>query len=121
MTKYAKYSIWLAKAIVVFTAVLSFLKFFVTYDDVYAAMFASNVSVFMALDIYSHVTELKKRIGFIENRQSLIETRQLRIENSQDDFVSAKWFLEFEKDVYNRLNDCKKHVDNLTKTLSGDE
>lgn len=121
MTKYAKYSIWLAKAIVVFTAAISFLKFFVTYDDVYAAMFAANVSVFMALDIYSHVTELKKRIGFIENRQSLIETRQLRIENRQDDFVSAKWFLEFEKDVYNRLNDCKKRVDNLTETLSGDE
>lgn len=121
MTKYAKYSIWLAKAIVVFTAAIAFLKFFVTYDDVYATMFAANVSVFMALDIYSHVTELKKRIGFIENRQSLIETRQLRIENRQDDLVSAKWFLEFEKDVYNRLNDCKKCVDKLTKTLSGDE
>ena len=114
MSKYAKYSIWLAKAIVVFTAAIAVVKFFVTYDDVYAAMFAANVSVFMALDIYSHVTELKKRIGFIENRQSLIENRQ-------DDFVSAKWFLEFEKDVYNRLNDCKKCVDNLTKTLNGDE
>lgn len=112
---------WLAKAIVVFTAVLSFAKFFVTYEDVYASMFAANVSVFMALDIYSNVTKLNKRIGFIENRQSLIETRQLRIENRQDDFVSAKWFLEFEKDVYNRLNDCKKCVDNLTKTLNGDE
>lgn len=114
MTKYAKYSMWLAKAIVVFTAAIAFMKFFVTYEDVYASMFAANVSVFMALDIYSNVAELKKRIGFIENRQSLIETRQ-------DDFVSAEWFLEFEKDVYNRLNDCKKCVDNLTKTLNGDE
>ena len=114
MNKYAKYSIWLAKAIVVFTAVIAFMKFFLTYEDVYAAMFAANVSVFMALDIYSNVTDLKKRIGFIENRQSLIENRQ-------DDFVSAKWFLEFEKDVYNRLNDCKKCVDKLTKTLNGDE
>lgn len=114
MTKYAKYSMWLAKAIIVFTAAIAFVKFFMTGDDVYAAMFAANVAVFMALDIYSHVTELKKRIGFIENRQSLIDNRQ-------DDFVSAKWFLEFEKDVYNRLNDCKKHVDNLTKTLNGDE
>lgn len=114
MTKYAKYSMWLAKAIVVFTAVLSFAKFFVTYEDVYASMFAANVSVFMALDIYSNVTKLNKRIGFIENRQSLIETHQY-------DFVSAKWFLEFEKDVYKRLNDCKKCVDNLTKTLNGDE
>lgn len=114
MTKYAKYSMWLAKAIIVFTAAIAFVKFFMTGDDVYAAMFAANVAVFMALDIYSHVTELKKRIGFIENRQSLIDNRQ-------DDFVSAKWFLEFEKDVYNRLNDCKKRVDNLTETLSGDE
>lgn len=61
MSKYARYSIWLAKAIVVFTAVLSFVKFFVTYDDVYAAMFAASVSVFMALDIYGHMTELKER------------------------------------------------------------
>ena len=114
MTKYAKYSMWLAKAIIVFTAAIAFMKFFMTYEDVYASMFAANVSVFMALDIYSHVTKLNKRIGFIENRQSLIENRQ-------DDSVSAKWFLEFEKDVYNRLNDCKQRVDKLTKTLNGDE
>lgn len=120
MTKYAKYSMWLAKAIVAIASAIAFVKFFVTYDDVYAAMFAADVAVFMALDIYSHVTELKKRIGFIENRQSLIENRQLLIENRQDDFVSEKWFLEFEKDIYNRLNDCKKCVDNLTKTISGD-
>ena len=107
MSKYAKYSIWLAKAIIAIAAAIAFVKFFMTGDDVYAAMFAANVSVFMALDIYSNVSDLKKRIGFIENRQ--------------DDFVSAKWFLEFEKDVYNRLNDCKKCVDNLTKTLNGDE
>lgn len=69
MSKYAKYSMWLAKAIVVFTAVLSFAKFFVTYDDVYASMFAANVSVFMALDIYSHMTEIKKRIEIIESKQ----------------------------------------------------
>ena len=107
MSKYAKYSIWLAKAIIAIASAIAFVKFFMTGDDVYAAMFAANVSVFMALDIYSNVSDLKKRIGFIENRQ--------------DDFVSAKWFLEFEKDVYNRLNDCKKCVDNLTKTLNGDE
>ena len=121
MSKYAKYSIWLAKAIIAIAAAIAFVKFFMTGDDVYAAMLAADVAVFMALDIYSHVTELKKRIGFIDNGQSIIETRQLRIENRQDDFVSAKWFLEFEKDVYNRLNYCKKCVDNLTKTLSGDE
>lgn len=121
MTKYAKYSMWLAKAIIAIAAAISFVKFFMTGDDVYAAMFAANVSVFMALDIYSHVTKLNKRIGFIENRQSLIENRQLLIENRQYDFVSAKWFLDFEKDVYNRLNDCKKCVDNLIKTINGDE
>ena len=114
MNKYAKYSMWLAKAIVAIAAAIAFVKFFMTGEDVYAAMFAANVSVFMALDIYSHVTEIRKQIVFIENRQSLIENRQ-------DDFVSAKWFLEFEKDVYNRLNDCKKCVDNLTNTLNGDE
>lgn len=101
MSKYARYSIWLAKAIVVFTAVLSFVKFFVTYDDVYAAMFAASVSVFMALDIYGHMTELKKRIEIIESKQRV--------------------FMSVVTTTYAEQLDCKERVDNLTKTLNGDE
>ena len=114
MTKYAKYASWLAKAIIAVAAVANFVLYFKTLENVYSAMFGSSVALLLALVAMDELMELKKRIGFIENRQSLIENRQ-------DDFVSAKWFLEFEKDVYNRLNDCKKCVDNLTKTLNGDE
>lgn len=101
MSKYARYSIWLAKAIVVFTAVLSFVKFFVTYDDAYAAMFAASMSVFMALDIYSHMTEIKKRIEIIESKQ--------------------RGFMSFETAIAAEQLDCKERVDKLAKTLNGDE
>ena len=121
MTKYAKYASWLAKAIIAVAAVANFVMYLKTLENVYSAMFGSSVALLLALDAMDELLKLKKRIGFIENRQSLIENRQLLIENRNDDFVSAKWFLEFEKDVYNRLNDCKKCVDNLTKTINGDE
>ena len=47
MSKYAKYSIWLAKAIIAIAAAIAFVKFFMTGDVVYAAMFAADVAVFI--------------------------------------------------------------------------
>ena len=82
MTKYAKYSMWLAKAIIAIAAAIAFVKFFMTGDDVYAAMLAADVAVFITVAINERMLELKRRIEIIESKQ---------------------------------------RVDNLIKTLSGDE
>ena len=101
MSKYAKYSIWLAKAIVVFTAVLSFMKFFVTYDDVYVAMFAANASVFMCFVLCDRLKELSEWVVRISDREHALAQSVSSLAAEQ--------------------LDCKERVDNLIKTLNGDE
>lgn len=101
MSKYAKYSIWLAKAIIAIAAAIAFVKFFMTGDDVYAAMFAADVVVFITVVINERMLELKRRIEIIESKQ--------------------RGFVSFMKVNYSEQFDCKERVDNLIKTLNGDE
>lgn len=101
MSKYAKYSIWLAMAIIAIAAAIAIVKFFMTYEDVYAAMFAANAAVFITVVINERMFELKRRIEIIEIKQH--------------------WFMTFEKGIYAEQLDCKERVDNLIKTLNGDE
>ena len=101
MSKYAKYSIWLAKAIIAIAAAIAFVKFFMTGDDVYAAMFAADVAVFITVVINERMLELKKRIEIIESKQ--------------------RGFMSFETAIAAEQLDCKERVDNLIKTLNGDE
>lgn len=101
MSKYAKYSIWLAKAIVAIAAAIAFVKFFMTGNDVYAAMFAANVAVFITVVINERMLKLKRRIEIIESKQ--------------------RGFVPFMNVTYSEQLDCKKRVDNLIKTLNGDE
>lgn len=101
MSKYAKYSIWLAKAIVAIAATIAFVKSFMTGEDVYAAMFAADVVMFITVVINERMLELKKRIEIIESKQ--------------------RGFMSFETAIYAEQLDCKERVDNLIKTLNGDE
>lgn len=101
MSKYAKYSIWLAKAIVAIAAAIAFVKFFMTGNDVYAAMFAADVAVFITVVINERMLELKRRIEIIESKQ--------------------RGFVSFMNVTYFEQLDCKERVDNLIKTLNGDE
>lgn len=101
MSKYAKYSIWLAKAIIAIAAAIAFVKFFMTGEDVYAAMFAADVAVFIAVVINKRMLELKKRIEIIESKQ--------------------RGFMSFESAIAAEQLDCKERVDKLAKTLNGDE
>ena len=94
MAKYAKYASWLAKAVIAVAAVANFVMYFKTLENVYSAMFGSSVALLLALAAMDELPELRKRIGFIENRQ---------------------------KDVCKMPNDCERHVDDLTKTPGGDE
>lgn len=99
MSKYARYSIWLAKAIVAIAAVIAFVKFFMTYEDVYAAMFAADVAVFITVVINERMFELKKRIEIIESKQ--------------------RGFMTFERVIYAEQLDCKERVDKLADKLNG--
>ena len=101
MSKYAKYSIWLAKAIIAIAAAIAFVKFFMTGEDVYATMFAADVAVFITVVINEGMLELKRRIEIIESKQ--------------------RGFVSFMKVTYFEQLDCKERVDNLIKTLNGDE
>lgn len=100
MSKYARYSIWLAKAIIAIAAVIAFVMFFMTYEDVYAAMFAADVAVFITVVINERMFELKRRIEIIESKQ--------------------RGFMSFETAIAAEQLDCKERVDNLIKTLNGD-
>lgn len=101
MNKYAKYASWLAKAIIAVAAVANFVMYFKTLENVYSAMFGSSVALLLALDAMDELLKLKKRIEVIESKQS--------------------GFVSFMKVAYDEQLDCKERVDNLTKTLNGDE
>ena len=101
MSKYAKYASWLAKAIIAVAAVANFVMYFKTFEDVHMAMFCVDVAMLSAFITADEVVELKKRIEIIESKQ--------------------RGFVSFMKVTYNEQLDCKERVDNLTKTLNGDE
>jgi hypothetical protein len=101
MTKYAKYASWLAKAIIAVAAVANAVMYFKTFEDVHMAMFGVDVATLSAFITADEVVELKKRIEIIESKQ--------------------RGFMSFMKVTYDEQLDCKERVDNLIKTLSGDE
>lgn len=101
MSKYAKYSIWLAKAIIAIAAAIAFVKLFMTGEDVYAAMFAADVVMFITVVINERMLGLKRRIEIIESKQ--------------------RGFMSFVTATYAEQLDCKERMDKLAKTLNGDE
>lgn len=101
MTKYAKYASWLAKAIISVSAVANFVMYFKTLENVYSAMFGSSVALLLSLVAMDELLKLKKRIEIIESKQ--------------------RGFMSFETAIASEQLDCKQRVDNLTKTLNGDE
>lgn len=101
MNKYVRYVTWLAKAIVAVAAAIAFVKFFMTSEDVYAALFAADVAVFITVVINERMFELKRRIEIIESKQ--------------------RWFVSYMKVIYSEQLGCKERVDNLIKTLNGGE
>lgn len=101
MSKYAKYASWLAKAIIAVAAVANAVLYFKTFEDARLAMFGADVAMLSAFIIADELAELKKRIEIIESKQ--------------------RGFISFIKVSYAEQLDCKERVDNLIKTLNGDE
>lgn len=101
MSKYVRYIMWLAKAIIAVAAAIAFVKLFMTGEDVYAAMFAADVVMFITVVINERMLGLKRRIEIIESKQ--------------------RGFMSFETAIAAEQLDCKERVDKLAKMLSGDE
>lgn len=101
MSKYAKYASWLAKAIIAVAAFTNAVLYFTTFEDVRLAMFGADVAVLACFIEADEVAMLKRRIEIIESKQ--------------------RGFVSYMKVTYAEQLDCKERVDNLIKTLSGDE
>lgn len=101
MSKYAKYASWLAKTIIAVAAVASAVLYFTTYEDVRLAMFGADVAMLACFIESDEVMKLKERIEIIESKQ--------------------RGFMLVVTTTYAEQLDCKERVDNLTKTLNGDE
>lgn len=101
MSKYAKYASWLVKAIIAVAAFTNAVLYFTTFKDVHLAMFGADVAMLACFIEADEVAMLKKRIEIIESKQ--------------------RGFMSFETAIAAEQLDCKERVDNLIKTLNGDE
>lgn len=101
MSKYAKCASWLAKAIIAVAAFTNAVMYFTTYEDVRLAMFGADVAMLACFIEADEVAMLKRRIEIIESKQ--------------------RGFMSFTMATYAEQLDCKKRVDDLIKTLNGDE
>ena len=101
MNKYVRYAMWLAKTIIAVAAVVAFVKYFVTNENVYVATFAAYTAVFMCFMLCDRLKELSERVAIIDRRQN--------------------WFMTFEKVIYTEQLDCKERVDKLADKLNGGE
>lgn len=101
MSKYAKYASCLAKAIIAVAAVANAVLYFTTFNDVRLAMFGADVAMLACFIEADEAAMLKRRIEIIESKQ--------------------RGFMSFETAIAAEQLDCKERVDNLIKTLNGDE
>lgn len=101
MSKYTKYASWLAIAIVAVAAVTNAVLYFKNFEDARLAMFGADVAMLLAFLVDDEMLKLKRRIEIIESKQ--------------------RGFVLFMKVTYTEQLDCKERVDNLIKTLNGDE
>lgn len=101
MSKYVRYIMWLAKAIIAVAAVVAFVKYFVTNENVYVATFAAYTAVFMCFVLCDRLKELSAWVVRISDREHALAQSVSSLAAEQ--------------------LDCKERVDNLIKTLNGDE
>lgn len=101
MNKYVRYASWMAKAIIAVAAFTNAVLYFTTYEDVRLAMFGADVAMLACLIEADEAAMLKRRIEIIESKQ--------------------RGFMSFTMATYAEQLDCKERVDNLIKTLNGDE
>mgnify|MGYP001779296649 CR=1 FL=1 len=101
MNKYVRYAMWLAQVLVCIVAVIYFAKYAQTGDVTYSAGMAICLNALVAMLAKERLDDLSARIEIIESKQ--------------------RRFMSFETAIAAEQLDCKERVDNLIKTLNGDE
>lgn len=99
MSKYAKYSIWLAKTIIAVVAVVVFVKYVVTNENVYIATIAAYTAVFMCFVLCDRLKELSEWVVRVSDREHALAQSVSSLAAEQ--------------------LDCKECVDKLTNKLNG--
>ena len=101
MNKYARYAIWLSQLLVVIAATIAFAKYAKTGDATYSALLAICLNALVAM--------------FMKERWDKLSEWVVRISDREHALAQSISSLAAEQ------LDCRERVDNLIKTLNGDE
>lgn len=108
MNKYARYASWLAKAIIAISAAINAVLYFKTLDNMYLAKFGAYGAVLLVFIVDDEMLELKERCDKLSEWVVRISDREHALAQSVSSLAAEQL-------------DCKERVDNLIKTLNGDE
>lgn len=101
MNKYVKYLMWLAQVLACIAAVIAYIKYVMTGDAAYSALLANCITALVAMCAKERWDKLSEWVVRISDREHALA-------QSVNSLAAEQL-------------DCKERVDNLTKTLNGDE
>jgi len=101
MNKYARYAMWLSQLLVVIAAAIAFAKYAKTGDATYSALLAICLNALVAMSMKERWDKLSEWVVRISDREHALAQSVSSLAAEQ--------------------LDCKERVDNLIKTLNGDE
>lgn len=101
MNKYVRYAMWLAQVLVCIAAVIAYIKYVMTGDAAYLAMMATCMTALVAMCA-------KERWDRLSEWMVRISDRERALAQSVSSLAAEQL-------------DCKERVDNLIKTLNGDD
>lgn len=101
MNKYVRYAMWLAQVLVCIAAVITYVKYVMTGDAAYSASLAICMTALVAICAKERWDKLGEWVVRISDREHALAQSVSSLAAEQ--------------------LDCKERVDNLIKTLNGDE
>lgn len=101
MSKYAKYLMWLAQVLACIAVVIAYVKYVKTGDAAYSALLATCMTALVAMCAKERWDKLSEWVVRISDREHALAQSVSSLAAEQ--------------------LDCKERVDNLIKTLNGDE
>lgn len=101
MSKYVRYAMWLAQVLVCIAAVIAYVMYVKTGDAAYSALLATCMTALVAMCAKERWDKLSEWVVRISDREYALAQSVSSLAAEQ--------------------LDCKERVDNLIKTLNGDE
>ena len=101
MNKYARYAMWLSQLLVAISAAIALAKYVETGDATYSALLAICLNALVAMFMKERLDKLSEWVVRISDREHALAQSVSSLAAEQ--------------------LDCKERVDNLIKTLNGDE